>query len=409
MEASPRHRRRKWNSLKTSERGWVRGKYRKCSTSPFPLLFTSLHFHHVTTVTPLTSSPVLFPPSRVVMTKLFISNVWHFALCRSPERMNAPRFSKEHLVISQHFPPHLDCNTLGMGINTCCTLTHTERRGAFEWGRGSGVFRTHHPWAEERPAAECRFMLLLIPSFNPFRVFNWLFWVLTHQRPTFFLKWTYLSFNCGGFTNLYMWINWNLGMRGHSDWVLFIQSLLCGIKSRCCANKMWPCVWMCVNEGCGSLNVKMWHSEEEKEGFWSISSPRHWTFLYSDAYVELCPYVLCLQWCSCSFAIIIYINYISFQSALELAWLKPETIGVFPFIFFDSHFEDSLWGVSGNGSDLNKPLIRTPHVVFTHVDKQLMRISADGQQLGWWKHAWFALSSIHLCKICLKWIKSKHT
>lgn len=181
-------------------------------------------------------------------------------------------------------------------------------------------------------------------------------------------------------------------MRGHSDWVLFIQSLLCGIKSRCCINKMWPRAWMCVNEDCGSLNVKMWHSEEEKEGFLSISSPSHWTFLYSDAYLESSPYVLCLQWCSCS--IIIYINYISFQSALELAWLKPETIGVFPLIFFDSHFEDSLWDAEGNSSDLNKlPLIRMPDVVFTHVDKQLTPISADGQQLCWWKHAWFALST----------------
>lgn len=121
---------------------WVRGKYRKCSTSPFPLLFTSLHFHHITPATPLTSSPVLFPPSRVVMTKLFISNVWHFALCRSPERMNAPRFSKEHLVISQLPPPPRTPNTLGMGINTCCTLTHTEHRGAFEWSRGS-AFSEH--------------------------------------------------------------------------------------------------------------------------------------------------------------------------------------------------------------------------------------------------------------------------
>lgn len=243
-------------------------------------------------------------------------------------------------------PPKLDSNTLGMGINTCCTLTHTHTAQRYIWmeQRLSAVFQTHHPWAEEKPAAESCSVLLLVPSLSPFLVFHWLFWVLTHQRPALFFFFFFL-------TNIFefqlRWFHKFIHVNKLKSWderifkigFSFIRSLLCGIKSRCCVNKMWPRVWMCVNEGCGSLNVKMWHSEEEKEGFSSISSPNHWTFLYSDAYLEPPPYVLCLQWCSCSFAIIC-INYIPFQRALELAWLKPETIRVFPWIFFDSHVED---------------------------------------------------------------------
>lgn len=67
-----------------------RREQRRESVFIFPLAFSILfHFHPATSITlfsSLTFPPVLFSPSRVVVTRLFISNVWHFAPCHSPER-----------------------------------------------------------------------------------------------------------------------------------------------------------------------------------------------------------------------------------------------------------------------------------------------------------------------------------
>lgn len=77
-----------WQLWKKRKTDWLRGKSRKkvfifLLILSFPsFLFLSSYIYHSFP----TFSPVLFSPSRVVMTRLFISNGWHFTLCRSPER-----------------------------------------------------------------------------------------------------------------------------------------------------------------------------------------------------------------------------------------------------------------------------------------------------------------------------------
>lgn len=137
--------------------GWLRGKSRSeevFSSSPLPLFFSPafpilFYFHLATSITlfpSLTFSAVLFSPSRVVMTRLFISNVWHFAPAPLAWK-NTPGwmlrgFSKEHLVISRRFPTILTHSRINTRLHKCIyTHTHThihcahKRRGAFKYGK----------------------------------------------------------------------------------------------------------------------------------------------------------------------------------------------------------------------------------------------------------------------------------
>lgn len=116
-----------------------RAEVRKCFHLPLSLFFFSpafpilFYFHLATSITlfpSLTFSAVLFSPSRVVMTRLFISNVWHFAPAPLAWK-NTPGwmlrgFSKEHLVISRRFPTILTHSWINTRLHKCIyTHTHT--------------------------------------------------------------------------------------------------------------------------------------------------------------------------------------------------------------------------------------------------------------------------------------------
>lgn len=137
--------------------GWLRGKSRKeevfsSSLSLFSRLSILFYFHLATSIT---LSPLLLLSLRDCSLRQELS--WQGCLflmfdispcaarLKEHTRMNAPRFSKEHLVISQRFP---HSNTLGTQINTRSTnasaYTHTymhrescahECKGAFKNGK----------------------------------------------------------------------------------------------------------------------------------------------------------------------------------------------------------------------------------------------------------------------------------